>query len=520
MEIESRGLPIHTDATVKIRPRIFLEGNWFVELQPGSPSAPTLSSGAHDPDHADLGPGAARPGARRAQHRHARQPAGLPDRLRRRADAPSRRQAEDAEQDPEVRGAERGAGAQQGLRRAAPSAAARRRGRQPGDQRHRTARPLEAGREHRQSDRRAERARAAARRTDRQLQHLLRARSRRSRRACAATVAELPSALRNIDHGLRELDASFAADARLRAPTSSRASKRRRRRSRRRCRGSNRSRPRWRRTSSAAWPRGCEAATPPLAQLTAEQTPFYKQTELFNKCLTKVLYPAGNTKLQDGAATTGVEDYKEFWYASPASPGIGQNFDGNGTMTPLPRRQRRPDAALAAGLGSLGSNIKRPASCSRTPRCRRRARARRSPATEPRIQAARALLHAGAARIQRPAVAGPGGRERMMSPDRRTRTNTRAGSASATRSSATARRSSRWSTMVVIAAAVGGYILAHENLKLPGWVPVFGRRLLHAEGRIPDGAGGHARAGPGGHDRRREDRRNRERRPAQRRRAR
>jgi len=30
-------------------------------------------------------------------------------------------------------------------------------------------------------------------------------------------------------------------------------------------------------------------------------------------------------------------------------------------------------------------------------------------------------------------------------------------------------------TMVVIAVAVGGYILAHENLKLPGWVPVLGR---------------------------------------------
>jgi phospholipid/cholesterol/gamma-HCH transport system substrate-binding protein len=30
-------------------------------------------------------------------------------------------------------------------------------------------------------------------------------------------------------------------------------------------------------------------------------------------------------------------------------------------------------------------------------------------------------------------------------------------------------------TMVVMAAAVGGYILAHENLKLPGWVPVLGR---------------------------------------------
>ncbi|MHB8234173.1 MAG: MlaD family protein, partial [Solirubrobacteraceae bacterium] len=30
-------------------------------------------------------------------------------------------------------------------------------------------------------------------------------------------------------------------------------------------------------------------------------------------------------------------------------------------------------------------------------------------------------------------------------------------------------------TMVIVAAAVGGYILAHENLKLPGWVPVLGR---------------------------------------------
>jgi phospholipid/cholesterol/gamma-HCH transport system substrate-binding protein len=29
-------------------------------------------------------------------------------------------------------------------------------------------------------------------------------------------------------------------------------------------------------------------------------------------------------------------------------------------------------------------------------------------------------------------------------------------------------------TMVIIAAAVGGYILAHENLKLPSWVPILG----------------------------------------------
>jgi phospholipid/cholesterol/gamma-HCH transport system substrate-binding protein len=33
-------------------------------------------------------------------------------------------------------------------------------------------------------------------------------------------------------------------------------------------------------------------------------------------------------------------------------------------------------------------------------------------------------------------------------------------------------------TMVLIAAATGGYILAHENVKLPGWVPVLGREYF------------------------------------------
>jgi phospholipid/cholesterol/gamma-HCH transport system substrate-binding protein len=45
MEINKNGLPIHEDATAKIRPRIFLEGNFFVDLQPGTPKSPKLSSG-------------------------------------------------------------------------------------------------------------------------------------------------------------------------------------------------------------------------------------------------------------------------------------------------------------------------------------------------------------------------------------------------------------------------------------------------------------------------------------------
>jgi virulence factor Mce-like protein len=42
--IDDEGLPIHKDATVTIRPRLFLEGNFFLDLRPGSPGAPELSS--------------------------------------------------------------------------------------------------------------------------------------------------------------------------------------------------------------------------------------------------------------------------------------------------------------------------------------------------------------------------------------------------------------------------------------------------------------------------------------------
>jgi virulence factor Mce-like protein len=45
MEIEKQALPLHKDATLKVRPRIFLEGNKFVELKPGTPSSPVIDEG-------------------------------------------------------------------------------------------------------------------------------------------------------------------------------------------------------------------------------------------------------------------------------------------------------------------------------------------------------------------------------------------------------------------------------------------------------------------------------------------
>ena len=56
MDLDTSALPIHADATVAIRPRIFLEGNFYVDLSPGSPGAPVLGSGATLPAPQSAGP--------------------------------------------------------------------------------------------------------------------------------------------------------------------------------------------------------------------------------------------------------------------------------------------------------------------------------------------------------------------------------------------------------------------------------------------------------------------------------
>jgi phospholipid/cholesterol/gamma-HCH transport system substrate-binding protein len=46
MQLKDDALPIHDDARAQIRSRIFLEGNFFVDVQPGSPSAGDLKDGS------------------------------------------------------------------------------------------------------------------------------------------------------------------------------------------------------------------------------------------------------------------------------------------------------------------------------------------------------------------------------------------------------------------------------------------------------------------------------------------
>ena len=49
MELDDRGLPVHADTQMRLRPRLFLEGNSFIQMSPGSPVEPAIREGATIP---------------------------------------------------------------------------------------------------------------------------------------------------------------------------------------------------------------------------------------------------------------------------------------------------------------------------------------------------------------------------------------------------------------------------------------------------------------------------------------
>jgi phospholipid/cholesterol/gamma-HCH transport system substrate-binding protein len=56
VRIDDEGRPVHEDAQVKIRPRMFLEGNWFLEMSPGTDGSPELKDGGTIPVHRTSSP--------------------------------------------------------------------------------------------------------------------------------------------------------------------------------------------------------------------------------------------------------------------------------------------------------------------------------------------------------------------------------------------------------------------------------------------------------------------------------
>jgi phospholipid/cholesterol/gamma-HCH transport system substrate-binding protein len=326
MEIEGKGLPIHADATLKIRPRIFLEGNFFVQLEPGSPSSPALHSGAtipvaqtSDPVQLDQVLDALNTDTR----------ANLQTFLAEYGEALTRKPtaAENAEQSPEVQGLN-GAQAFNKAFRIGPEAlrdAAIVNQALAGQETNDLSKLFAA----------LEKVTAQLGLHEQQLGELignfntfLGALAKQSP-SLRSAVAQLPATLHNANRGFAELAAAapsvrtFSEDLipgieELPATI----------------------------TASYPWIKQTEAllaptelggvasslrgAAPAFAGLLAAQPSFFNQIAQFNKCLTNVIFPAGNTVLQDGPNTTGAEDYKEFWYAMAGLSGLGQNFNGNG----------------------------------------------------------------------------------------------------------------------------------------------------------------------------------------------
>lgn len=353
MEIESKGLPIHTDATLKLKPRIFLEGNWFIELQPGTPTARTVSSGytipitqTSDPVQLDQVLDALNTDTRQNLQYFLQ---NYGEALTHKPDA-----QENAEQDPEVYGLN----AAQALNRTYHRAPEALRGSGivqqalGGTEPHDISGLIAA----------INRVTSALNTHEQALSEWIPnfdaffASFAAQAPSLSAAIARLPGALHSLERAFTSLNASFAPTREFAQAIIP---------------GIKQQGP----TAAAALPwieqvraslapselggvaKGLNEATPALAKLVSEQTPFFKQTDAFSQCQSKVFFPAITTKLQDGSSTSGVEAYREFFSSLTGLAGIGQNFDGNGTTGDF-MLSNSGQVVLSQPTGVLGSSLK------------------------------------------------------------------------------------------------------------------------------------------------------------------
>jgi virulence factor Mce-like protein len=326
MEINGKGLPIHKDATMKIRPRIFLEGNFFVDVAPGTPSAPTIGSGDTIPLTQTATPvqfdqvlttfqSDTRTSLQKTLEGFGTGLTYKPPK------------AEDLDAAPSARGES----AAQSLNDAIRFGARSLRGTAIvadaflGTEDHDLSR-LIAG---------LNRTTEGLGRNEEQLKDLV----TNFNRTVGATASEavalrasirlLGPTLQNADSALDALNASFPntrAFAREILP------------------GVNQTAA----TIDAAFPWIAQArkllapdelqgvvselspATEDLAKVVDATLQLLPQADLAAKCATNVILPTGDVKIDDGAFSTGEENYKEFWYSMVGLAGEGQDFDGNG----------------------------------------------------------------------------------------------------------------------------------------------------------------------------------------------
>jgi phospholipid/cholesterol/gamma-HCH transport system substrate-binding protein len=326
MEIDNRGLPIHKDATVKIRPRIFLEGNFFVDMQPGTPGTPTLGDGDTLPVSQASTPVQLDQVLTALQQDTRTQLQELLDNYGQALTAKPT-PAQDAAQDPSVRGLTAAEALNQSYKYGGPAfknvsiVNDALLGSEPHDLSaliaglDKTTQGLdrnEGALKDLITNFNTTMAAFASHDTDLSRSvHLLAPTLDNADKALTSLNASFPNTrafAREILPGVREtpatIDASFPWITQTRGLL--------------------------RQSELRGLVQDLSPATADLARLTDRTLKLLPQADLLAKCATNVVLPTGDIKISDGPLTSGAENYKEFWYTMVGLAGEGQNFDGNG----------------------------------------------------------------------------------------------------------------------------------------------------------------------------------------------
>lgn len=326
MEIKDEGLPIHKDATAKIRPRIFLEGNFFVDLSPGSPSAPKLSSG-------DTLPITQTSRAVQFDEVLTALQSDTREDLRELLEGygtalthePTA--AEDVDQDPDVQGKTAAEALNASIEDSVPAL----RGvaivneALLGLETHDLSKLIESTGKITDALSRHEQSLKDLVTNFNRTQAALADESsalRRSIGELGPTISNARKAATSINDALPDLRALALEliPGVQETPATIKASYPWIRQTRALLRDSE----------LGGVVKRLRPTTADLAKLADENLTALPQADLVSQCITKVILPTGNIKIQDGPFTTGVENYKEFWYTVVGFAGEGQNFDGNG----------------------------------------------------------------------------------------------------------------------------------------------------------------------------------------------
>jgi phospholipid/cholesterol/gamma-HCH transport system substrate-binding protein len=329
MEIEENGRPIHTDATLKIRPRLFLEGNFFIDMTAGTPETDELEDGDTIPVTQTAYPVQLDQVLTSLQSDSRK---GLQNLLEGFGTGLTYKPtpADDLTQDPDVKGEPAMQALNDSLAHAGPAFKNAARvnkaflGTQPRD-----LRKLIAG---------LQKTAAGLAQNEERLKSFF-TNFNRTMIAFAAEQTNLRRAIRLLGPTLERANSYFTNFAEALPPT--------------------RQFVRAFIPSVRETPATIDAAGPFLTQFTAlasreelggllsdlrpmtasfakvvfESIDFNRQTDLTSRCFAEVVLPAGDVVLQDGSATTGVPNFKEFWYSVVGLAGESQNFDGNGQYT-------------------------------------------------------------------------------------------------------------------------------------------------------------------------------------------